>query len=93
MATFMAGLQVLPNGKDMDTDGILPHIVKIIKDSGLKHDVGPMETVVEGSMEEVMELITKLQKETINQDGIEEVITNIKLHYRPDGVSIENKET
>ena len=89
----MAGLQVLPNGKDMDTDGILPHIVKIIKDSGLKHDVGPMETVVEGSMEEVMELITKLQKETINQDGIEEVITNIKLHYRPDGVSIENKET
>ncbi|UTR12308.1 MULTISPECIES: thiamine-binding protein [Evansella] len=93
MATVMAGLQVLPNGKDMDTDGILPHVVKVIKDSGLKYEVGPMETVVEGSMEDVMELVTKLQGETANQDGIEEVITNIKLHYRPDGVSMEDKKT
>lgn len=91
MTTVMAGFQVLPNGKDMDTNGILPHIVNVIEDSGLKHEVGPMETVVEGSMADVLTLLEKTQKIAI-EDGATEVITNVKLHYRPEGISIDNKE-
>lgn len=91
MATVMAGIQVLPNGMDMNTGGILPKLVDVVDESGLNYRVGPMETVVEGSMDEVMELILKLQGEAIVEET-EEVITNIKLHYRPGGVNIEDKQ-
>ena len=43
MATVTAGFQVLPNGKDMDTDGVIPKIIEVVKESGLNYHVGPME--------------------------------------------------
>ncbi|MFA9556341.1 MTH1187 family thiamine-binding protein [Evansella sp. AB-rgal1] len=91
MATVMAGIQVLPNGKDMDTNGVLPKLIEVVDESGLDYKVGPMETVVEGSMDEVMELVIKLQGEAMTEQT-EEVLTNIKLHYRPDGIKMDQKQ-
>lgn len=92
MATVTAGFQVLPNGKDMDTDGVIPKMIEVVKESGLKYEVGPMETVVEGSFDDVMLLIKTVQQVGIHM-GATEVLSNIKLHYKPDGISIENKMT
>ncbi|WP_078544481.1 thiamine-binding protein [Litchfieldia alkalitelluris] len=92
MDTITAGIQVLPNGKDMDTDGVIPKIIEVIKKSGLRYDIGPMETVIEGSFDEVM-LIIKATQATATDMGATEVLTNVKLHYKPDGVSINNKLT
>jgi uncharacterized protein YqgV (UPF0045/DUF77 family) len=92
MEIITAGLQVLPNGKDMDTDGVIPKIIEVIKNSGLKYEIGPMETVIEGSFDEVMLIIKTTQAVGI-QMGATEVLTNVKLHYKPDGVSIKNKLT
>ncbi|MBM7605599.1 uncharacterized protein YqgV (UPF0045/DUF77 family) [Metabacillus crassostreae] len=92
MATVTAGFQVLPNGKDMNTDGVIPQMVDVIKASGLKYHVGPMETVVEGNFDDIMLLIKTTQQVGIEM-GATEVLTNIKLHYKPDGVSINNKLT
>ncbi|MBP3950080.1 thiamine-binding protein [Bacillus suaedae] len=90
MATVTAGIQVLPNGKDMNTDGMIPEIVDLVKESGLKYHIGPMETVVEGRLPEVFELIEHAQQVSI-QTGATEVMSNIKIHYRPDGVEINDK--
>ncbi|WP_456275808.1 thiamine-binding protein [Bacillus sp. AK128] len=90
MATVTAGFQVLPNGKDMDTDGVIPEMIEIVKESGLKYDIGPMETVVEGDFDEIMLLVKTTQQVGINR-GATEVLTNLKIHYKPDGVSIKNK--
>lgn len=92
MATVTAGFQVLPNGKDMNTDGVIPQMVDVIKASGLKYEVGPMETVVEGNFDDIMLLIKTTQQVGIEM-GATEVLTNIKLHYKPDGISIDNKLT
>ncbi|UCZ53130.1 thiamine-binding protein [Bacillus shivajii] len=91
MATVMAGFQVLPNGKDMDTNGILPNVVKVVENSGLKHEVGPMETVVEGSTADVFTLLEKVQQVAV-EEGASEVITNVKMHYCPEGLKIEDKK-
>ncbi|MBM7585161.1 uncharacterized protein YqgV (UPF0045/DUF77 family) [Bacillus pakistanensis] len=92
MSTVTAGIQVLPNGQDVDTYGVIPSIVGSVKESGLKYQVGPMETVVEGELDEVLLLIKNLQQDSI-QLGASEVITNIKLHYKPNGVTINDKLT
>ncbi|WP_088104511.1 thiamine-binding protein [Halalkalibacter urbisdiaboli] len=91
MATVTAGFQVLPNGKDMDTNGVIPKIIDIVKQSGLNYEVGPMETVVEGEIDDVLELIKRTQQVGI-ETGASEVITNMKLHYRPKGIMIADKQ-
>ncbi len=92
MATVTAGFQVLPNGKDMDTDGVIPKIIEVVKESGLNYHVGPMETVIEGQIDDVFGLIKRAQQVGIDE-GATEVLTNIKIHYNKYGVSIEEKLT
>ncbi|MDV2686366.1 MTH1187 family thiamine-binding protein [Alkalihalophilus lindianensis] len=92
MATVTAGFQVLPNGKDMKTDGVIPKIVEVVQNSGLTYHVGPMETVIEGDIDDVLSVIKTAQQVGIDE-GAQEVLTNIKLHYREDGVSIKEKLT
>ncbi|MCL7749501.1 thiamine-binding protein [Halalkalibacter alkaliphilus] len=87
MATVTAGFQILPNGKDMHTGGIIPEVLNLVKESGLEFHIGPMETVIEGELEEVFEVI----KEAQFIGGAPECITNIKVHYKPSGVAIEDK--
>ncbi|MDV2886028.1 MTH1187 family thiamine-binding protein [Alkalihalophilus pseudofirmus] len=92
MATVTAGFQVLPNGKDVDTDGVIPKIVEVVQNSGLTYHVGPMETVIEGSIDDVFNVIKSAQQVGIDE-GASDVLTNIKLHYHEDGVSIKDKLT
>ncbi|MCM3712509.1 MTH1187 family thiamine-binding protein [Alkalihalobacillus oceani] len=92
MNNVTAGFQVLPNGQDVDTNGMIPRIVEVVKESGLRYHVGPMETVVEGNIDEVFSLLKRTQELGVEL-GASEVLTNIKIHYNPDGVSIEDKMT
>ncbi|WP_223700908.1 thiamine-binding protein [Sutcliffiella deserti] len=92
LAANTVGIQILPNGKDVDTDGIIPSIVKVFKDSGLPCHVGPMETVVEGTLDEIFSLIKQAQQVGIDA-GATEVLSNIKIHYKPDGLKLEDKLT
>ncbi|WP_332698336.1 thiamine-binding protein [Halalkalibacter lacteus] len=90
-ATVTAGFQILPDGRDMNTDGMIPEVLEVVKDSGLKYHIGPMETVIEGNLHEVFELIQTAQQVGINT-GASECITNIKVHYKPNGgVTIGDK--
>ncbi|GAE36945.1 thiamine-binding protein [Halalkalibacter akibai] len=88
--TVTAGFQILPNGRDMNTDGMISEIIKVVEESGLNFKVGPMETVVEGNLHDVFTLIQKAQQVGINS-GATECMTNIKVHYKPSGISIVEK--
>lgn len=90
MSTVTAGIQVLPNGKDMETEGAITKIVELIKKSGMNYQVGPMETVVEGQLDDVFHIVKQAQVVGINM-GADEVITNIKIHYKPSGIAVEDK--
>ncbi|MEB1808566.1 MAG: thiamine-binding protein [Bacillaceae bacterium] len=90
MATATVGFQILPDGKDMNTNGMIAEAIEVVKNSGLKYELGPMETVVEGELHEVFELIQKTQQVSMNT-GASECITNIKVHYKPQGVKITDK--
>ncbi|MFC7785156.1 MULTISPECIES: thiamine-binding protein [unclassified Rossellomorea] len=91
MPTLTVGFQTMPNGKDVDTNGIIPKMIEVVKESGLTYEVGPMETVVEGEYDKIMSVIKESQEVGI-QHGATEVFTNIKMHYKSDGVSIADKK-
>ncbi|KHF39417.1 thiamine-binding protein [Halalkalibacter okhensis] len=90
MATVTAGFQILPEGKDMHTDGMIPEVLNLVKETGLEFYIGPMETVIEGDLDEVIEVIKDAQHLAIST-GASECITNIKIHYKPSGITIEEK--
>lgn len=84
------GLQVLPKVKGDNTYEVVDKAIEVIQQSGVKYEVGAMETVMEGELDELLE-ISKKAIEACIQAGALDVMTNIKIHYRPEGVSMDEK--
>ncbi len=86
------GIQILPYM--MEQENMIFAIDKVIdniKAKGLKMQVCPFETVVEGTLNQMLEII----EESIyiaSENGANDLIANIRLSYSKSGVlSIEEK--
>ena len=90
MANANVGLQVLPSVSEEYVYGVVDEVIQIIQDSGVKYEVGPLETTMEGDLDELMEIVKEAQKICI-QAGAGSVISVVKIQYRPEGVSMDEK--
>jgi len=90
MANANLSLQVLPRVSDDQIYGVVDQVIAMIKASGLNHEVGPMETTIEGDLDELLELVGRAQQVCVNA-GANRVMSVIKIDYKPDGVSIDEK--
>ena len=89
--TINAGLQIVPLQKSRDALQAIDRAIEVIQKSGLKHQVTPMETVIEGGYDEVMDIIKKAQQAALKA-GAAELVVNIRLHLKKDmSVSFEEK--
>lgn len=68
---------------------LVDEAIRIIKESGLKHLVGPSETTVEGEFEEIVELIKKIGIEM--RDDCERFILQASFDMKKEGVTIDEK--
>ncbi|GAB3059440.1 MTH1187 family thiamine-binding protein [Salinicoccus sesuvii] len=87
---YIMSIQLLPHhpgAKDLYSH--VGGAIEIIEDSGLTHFVGPMETTVEGSIDELMNLIKKLNNHLANE-GCDKVISNIKLIQSTEEIRIKD---
>ncbi len=83
--------QVIPKVPDgLNSYDIVDKAIEVVQNSGIKFEVGTMETSLEGTQDQLLELIKQAQDACI-QNGALEVMTYIKIHYRPTGVSISEK--
>ena len=76
-------IQVLPFSESEDKYVIIDKAIAVIAESGLKYVVCPFETVVEGTYDEVMEVVQDI-KHSCLLAGAEDLIINLKLHARKD---------
>ncbi|HEX7065190.1 MAG TPA: MTH1187 family thiamine-binding protein [Bacillales bacterium] len=92
MGNANVSLQVIPRatGDRSDLYGIVDEAIKVIQQSGVKYEVGPMETTLEGDYDELMEIVKKAQ-EAVVAAGSQRVMTVVKIDYCPDGVTMEEK--
>jgi uncharacterized protein YqgV (UPF0045/DUF77 family) len=58
---------------------IIGAAIRVVQQSGLPYVVGPFETTVEGSYEQVLNLLDQMQLAARNA-GAEELLINLKLH-------------
>jgi uncharacterized protein (TIGR00106 family) len=65
--SVIVDFSIFPIGKEESVSKYASRAVKIIKDSGLPHHIGPMGTSIEGEWDEVM-LVVKRCMEELKKD-------------------------
>jgi uncharacterized protein (TIGR00106 family) len=79
-----ASLQILPIVQDRHPYEWVDEAIAIIQQSGIKYEVGPFATVLEGTYDEVMKVLLAVN-EYLYQRGCPEWISNIQLQVRSQG--------
>ncbi len=85
-------IQILPRLEEkQDNIRVIDKVIENIKSKGINMVVCPFETVVEGSLNEILDIL----KESIliaEKEGAKDILTYIKIAYNPLGVmSIDEK--
>lgn len=73
-------LQIVPINSTNAYD-IIDAGIHTIQDSGVKHEVQPFSTIMEGELEELLQLVLKTKEAAVKQGG-DEMILNIQLHTK-----------
>ncbi len=90
MAIINLSLQVLPKISEEKTYEAVDGAIEIIRQSGVKYMVGPMETTMEGEPDVLWDIVKKAQDACIRA-GATGVMSIIKMDYKPTGVSMDKK--
>lgn len=84
-------IQIVPKKEGTDIYPIIDKAIEVIQQSGVKHMITPMETVMEGPFDQLNNIALKAQ-EAVLAAGADEVLVFMKMHYRAHGnVSFEEK--
>ncbi|MFB9860975.1 MTH1187 family thiamine-binding protein [Salinicoccus siamensis] len=87
---YIMSIQLLPHHPN--TSDAFSHVkgaIELIENSGLTHFIGPMETTVEGDIDELLKLVKKLNGH-LAQEGCDTVVSNIKLVQSEEKIEIKN---
>lgn len=76
-------ISFIPIGVGTSLSRYIAKVVKSIEKSGLKYQLTPMGTIVQGDWEDISKLVDDSHKIILDM-GIERIITNIKIDYRLD---------
>ena len=88
--TVNIALQILPTSSDIHPYTLVDKAIEIIAGSGLKFRVTPFETVMEGSYDEIMEVVKHAQQACYDA-GAGSLMTYIKIQSSREDVMIEDK--
>lgn len=91
MPNASIAIQVLPKNGGAEMLAVVDEVIAYLRGTGLKSAVGPFETVLEGDLDELMEIVKECQKLAVRA-GSPGVLSYVKISYHPDGVlGIEEK--
>ncbi|MFO7966753.1 MAG: MTH1187 family thiamine-binding protein [Archaeoglobaceae archaeon] len=77
-------LSIVPVGTGSTSiSSYVKQAVSILKEKGLKYEVTPMGTVIEGDLEEVLEVCKQIHRSVLSS-GVNRSITTIKIDDRKD---------
>jgi len=91
MKTINLGIQIVPKSKTHEAYALVDKAIEVIQQSGLKYEVTPFETVMEGPEEDLMRVAREAQ-EAVLAAGAEEVLVYYRIQIRKEGdVTISEK--
>jgi len=81
----IAEISIVPIGTS--STGLSSYIAKAIetlKESGLRYQITPMGTIIEGELNRVIEVCRKMHESVFEDRDVKRVLTNIKIDDRRD---------
>jgi uncharacterized protein (TIGR00106 family) len=87
-----ASIQIVPIVLDKHPYEWVDEAIEVIQKSGIKHQVGPFATVLEGTYNEVMKVINDVNEHLLSR-GCAEWITNLQIQLRSDRDITANEKT
>jgi uncharacterized protein (TIGR00106 family) len=79
-----ASIQILPIVQDKHPYEWVDEAIAILQQSGIKHEVGPFATILEGKYDDVMKVIHNVN-EYLYSKGCAEWISSIQVQIRSGG--------
>ncbi len=89
MANALLSIQILPKTKN--NEDVIPyvdHAIEVIRKSGVKYQVHPLETTMEGELDQLLDVVKQMNQAMI-AFGSPYVISQIKVLYNPSGASMD----
>jgi len=89
MANALVSIQILPKTKN--NDDIIPYVdraIEVIAKSGVKHLVSPLETTMEGELDQLLAIVKEMNEAMIEM-GSPNVISQVKIYFNPSGASMD----
>lgn len=89
MANALVSIQIIPKTKN--GEDVIPYVdaaIEIIEQSGVKYEVHPLETTMEGELTELFSVIEKMNEKMVEL-GSPSIISQVKIYYKPDGASMD----
>ncbi len=83
-------LQIIPSVPEKEIYPVVDKVIEYIASTGVKYEVGPMETTMEGELDALMDIVKKAQDICV-EAGAERVVSMVKIDYKPTGVTIDEK--
>ena len=73
-------LQIIPINT-VEAYPMIDAAIAVIQDSGIKYEVQPFATILEGTLDEVMEIAMAAKSAALSA-GADELVVNIQLHLK-----------
>ncbi|AEV67720.1 thiamine-binding protein [Acetivibrio clariflavus] len=90
MPRVNVSLQVIPNVPEDKIYPVVDKVIEMIDKSGVKYEVGPMETTMEGELDILLGIVKKAQTICVSE-GASRVISVVKIDYKEEGVTMDEK--
>jgi len=90
LANSNISLQILPIVEEDKLYDVIDKVIELIDKSGVKYEVGPMETTMEGDLDKLLNIVKWAQGICI-KEGAQRVVSVVKIDYKPDGITMEEK--
>ena len=90
--TVNASIQLLPVVQDRHPYEWVDEAISVIQQSGIKYEIGPFSTVIEGTYEQVMQVIREVN-EHLYAKQCTEWITNVQIQVRSNGSITGDEKT
>ncbi|MBP2242784.1 uncharacterized protein (TIGR00106 family) [Cytobacillus eiseniae] len=90
MANALISIQIIPKTKN--GEDVIPYVdeaIRVIEEAGVKYEVHPLETTMEGELEDLLKIITKMNEKMIEK-GSRNVISQVKILYQPSGIEMND---
>lgn len=90
MSLCNVSLQVIPSVTEERIYPVVDKVIEYIASTGVKYEVGAMETTMEGELDILLEIVKKAQDICITE-GASRVCSMVKIDYKEEGVTMNEK--